>query len=72
MTAGPGVSPGRSGHGLGGVLVLPQLIPAARVQAEGDLLGALPREDIRDVEKLRRFIDRVSKIAPDATGRPVA
>jgi hopanoid biosynthesis associated RND transporter like protein HpnN len=45
----------------------------SRVVAEDGrvLLTALPREDIRDVEKLRRFIDRVSQIAPDATGRPV-
>jgi hypothetical protein len=51
---------------------LPGSVRSRVVAADGRvLLSALPREDIRDVEKLRRFIDRVSKIAPDATGRPV-
>jgi hopanoid biosynthesis associated RND transporter like protein HpnN len=51
---------------------LPEPVRSRVVSADGRvLLAALPREDIRDVEKLRRFIERVSAIAPDATGRPV-
>ncbi|MBW2374126.1 MAG: MMPL family transporter, partial [Deltaproteobacteria bacterium] len=35
------------------------------------LMSVLPREDVSQVRALSRFIESVSRIAPEATGRPV-
>lgn len=34
-------------------------------------IEVIPKEDIGDIENLRRFVSQVRKIAPDATGGPV-
>jgi predicted RND superfamily exporter protein len=50
---------------------LPARLRARIVSAEGPTrVVALPREDVSQVEALRRFVDAVATVAPDATGRP--
>ncbi len=50
---------------------LPERLRERAVAADGRaLVVALPREDVRDVAALSRFVDSVATVAPRATGRP--
>jgi len=51
---------------------LPQSLLDRLVAPDGRaLVVALPREDLRDIQALRRFVDAVQSADPHATGRPV-
>jgi hopanoid biosynthesis associated RND transporter like protein HpnN len=51
---------------------LPRALRARLVSPEGFArVSVFPEEDIVDVDALQRFVDAVTPIAPNATGRPV-
>ncbi len=51
---------------------LPESLRRRLVSPDGHvLISALPREDVSEVRALTRFLDAVSAIDPNATGRPV-